>query len=184
MSGHGNAPHAAERAIARFQQRGVDVSKSSAPTPNTRARLSTMPSSAAPTRWWCVGGDGIISLALQSLALGDIPLGIIPAGTGNDHAREYRIPKGDPEAAADVVADGVDRDRRPGPHRQPRRSAEVVRHRDGRRFRFTGQRPDQSHALAARPDALQPRDASPSSHSFGCCRSGSRSTTAKRSSPT
>ncbi|MGZ5392380.1 MAG: diacylglycerol kinase, partial [Mycobacterium sp.] len=24
-SGHGNSPHAAERAIARFQQRGVDV---------------------------------------------------------------------------------------------------------------------------------------------------------------
>ena len=39
-----------------------------------------------------VGGDGIISLALQALANGDIPLGIIPAGTGNDHAREYRIP--------------------------------------------------------------------------------------------
>ena len=52
------------------------------------------------------GGDGVISLALQSLALGDIPMGIIPAGTGNDHAREYGFPTGDPEAAADVVADG------------------------------------------------------------------------------
>ena len=52
------------------------------------------------------GGDGVISLALQSLALGDIPLGIIPAGTGNDHAREYALPRNDPEAAADVVADG------------------------------------------------------------------------------
>jgi diacylglycerol kinase (ATP) len=48
----------------------------------------------------------VISLALQSLALGDVPLGIIPAGTGNDHAREYRLPVGDPAAAADVVADG------------------------------------------------------------------------------
>ena len=52
------------------------------------------------------GGDGVISLALQSLALGDIPLGIIPAGTGNDHAREYGLPRSDPEAAADIVADG------------------------------------------------------------------------------
>ena len=33
-------------------------------------------------------------------------LGIIPAGTGNDHAREYGLPTGDPEAAANVVADG------------------------------------------------------------------------------
>jgi diacylglycerol kinase (ATP) len=40
------------------------------------------------------------------LALGDIPLGIIPAGTGNDHAREFGLPKGHPEAAANVVADG------------------------------------------------------------------------------
>ena len=34
-----------------------------------------------------VGGDGIISLALQVLAQTDIPLGIVPAGTGNDHAQ-------------------------------------------------------------------------------------------------
>lgn len=52
------------------------------------------------------GGDGVISVALQVLARNDIPLGIIPAGTGNDHAREYGLPTGDPEAAADVVADG------------------------------------------------------------------------------
>ncbi len=32
---------------------------------------------------------------------------IIPAGTGNDHAREFRIPTKDPEAAADVVVDGT-----------------------------------------------------------------------------
>ena len=63
-----------------------------------------------------VGGDGIISLALQVLAQTDVPLGIIPAGTGNDHAREFGIPTKDPEAAADVVVDGVVRDRRPRPH--------------------------------------------------------------------
>jgi diacylglycerol kinase (ATP) len=54
-----------------------------------------------------VGGDGIISPALQVLAQTDVPLGLIPAGTGNDHAREFRIPTKDPEAAADVVVDGV-----------------------------------------------------------------------------
>jgi diacylglycerol kinase (ATP) len=53
-----------------------------------------------------VGGDGIVSLALQVLAQTDIPLGIIPAGTGNDHAREFGLPKGDPAAAADVIVDG------------------------------------------------------------------------------
>ncbi len=53
-----------------------------------------------------VGGDGIISLALQVLAQSDIPLGIVPAGTGNDHARAFGIPGKNPEAAADVVVDG------------------------------------------------------------------------------
>lgn len=52
------------------------------------------------------GGDGVISDALQVLACTDIPLGIIPAGTGNDHAREFRLPTKDPAAAADIVADG------------------------------------------------------------------------------
>jgi diacylglycerol kinase (ATP) len=41
------------------------------------------------------------------LARTDTPLGIIPAGTGNDHAREFGLPRSDPEAAADVVADGL-----------------------------------------------------------------------------
>jgi diacylglycerol kinase (ATP) len=40
------------------------------------------------------------------LAGTDVPLGIIPAGTGNDHAREFRIPTRDPEAAADIIVDG------------------------------------------------------------------------------
>ena len=53
-----------------------------------------------------VGGDGVISVALQEVGGGDVPLGIIPAGTGNDHAREFGIPTNDPEAAADIVVDG------------------------------------------------------------------------------
>ena len=53
-----------------------------------------------------VGGDGVIRLALQALARGTVPLGIVPAGTGNDHAREYRLPTADPEAAVDIIAAG------------------------------------------------------------------------------
>ena len=67
---------------------------------------STAPSSAAPTRWSSSAATASSRLRCRSLALGNIPLGIIPAGTGNDHAREFRIPTKDPEAAADVVVDG------------------------------------------------------------------------------
>jgi diacylglycerol kinase (ATP) len=106
MSGHGNAPHAGERAIARFQRRGVDVCEIVGTDADHARRLLDEALERGTDALVVCGGDGVISLALQSLALGDIPLGIIPAGTGNDHAREYRLPQGDPEAAADVVADG------------------------------------------------------------------------------
>ena len=54
-----------------------------------------------------IGGDGVVTIALQVLAHTDIPVGIVPAGTGNDHAREFVIPTKDPEAAADVIVDGA-----------------------------------------------------------------------------
>jgi diacylglycerol kinase (ATP) len=105
-SGHGNAPHAAERAISRLQQRGVDV-RGIVGTDALHARhLIDDELSRGTDALVVVGGDGIVSVALQALALGDVPLGIIPAGTGNDHAREFGLPTGDPAAAADIVVDG------------------------------------------------------------------------------
>lgn len=106
-SGHGNAPHAAERAVARFQQRGVDVCEIVGHDATHARRLLDEELARGTDALVVVGGDGIVSVALQALALGDVPLGIIPAGTGNDHAREYRLPTGDPAAAADVVLDGT-----------------------------------------------------------------------------
>jgi diacylglycerol kinase (ATP) len=105
-SGHGNAPHAAERAVARFQQRGVDVVGIVGTDAAHASRLVQEALDRGTDALVVAGGDGVISLALQSLANSGIPLGIIAAGTGNDHAREYRLPTGDPEAAADVIADG------------------------------------------------------------------------------
>jgi diacylglycerol kinase (ATP) len=50
-----------------------------------------------------VGGDGMVHMAIQALANTDVNLGIIPAGTGNDVARYFDIPRKNPQAAADVV---------------------------------------------------------------------------------
>ena len=106
-SGHGSAPHAAERAVAQLQRRGVDVVAIAGTDAEHARRLVDGALERGMDALVVVGGDGIIALALQVLAQTDIPLGIIPAGTGNDHAREFRIPTRDPEAAADVVVDGV-----------------------------------------------------------------------------
>src|ERR1700741_4132606 len=99
-SGHGNAPHATERAVAQFQRRGVDVVEIVGSDPDHARRLIGETLTKGTDALVIAGGDGIISLALQAWARGDVPLGIIPAGTGNDHAREYGLPTGDPEAAA------------------------------------------------------------------------------------
>jgi len=106
-SGHGSAPHAAERAIAQLHRRGVDVVAIAGSDAEHSRRLVNAALERGMDALVVVGGDGIISLALQVLAQSDIPLAIIPAGTGNDHAREFRIPTKNPEAAADIVVDGV-----------------------------------------------------------------------------
>lgn len=106
MAGHGNAPHAAERAVARFQECGVDVTEIVGRDPTHARELVDEALAHGTDALVVAGGDGVISLALQSLAHSSIPLGIIPAGTGNDHAREYGIPVGDPAAAVDVIVAG------------------------------------------------------------------------------
>ncbi|HET7742599.1 MAG TPA: diacylglycerol kinase [Mycobacterium sp.] len=106
-SGHGSAPHAAERAVARFQQRGVDVCAIVGHDAAHARRLLDEELARGTDALVVIGGDGIVSVALQALALGDVPLGIIPAGTGNDHAREFGLPTDNPAAAADIVLDGI-----------------------------------------------------------------------------
>jgi diacylglycerol kinase (ATP) len=49
------------------------------------------------------GGDGLVHVGLQVLAETDTALGIIPAGTGNDVARYFDLPRKDPLAAADRI---------------------------------------------------------------------------------
>ena len=104
-SGHGSAPHAAERAIAQFH-RGVDVVAVAGTDAEHARRLVEGALERGMDALVVVGGDGIVALALQVIAQTDVPLGLIPAGTGNDHAREFGIPTTDPAAAADVVVDG------------------------------------------------------------------------------
>jgi diacylglycerol kinase (ATP) len=52
------------------------------------------------------GGDGMVHLALQAVGGTGTPLGMIPAGTGNDVARYFDLPRKDPAAAADIVIAG------------------------------------------------------------------------------
>ena len=106
VAGHGGARHAAERAALRFQELGIDVVVIVGRDARHARELVDSALSDSTDALVVVGGDGVISLALQALPHSGIPLGIIPAGTGNDHAREYSIPTGEPAAAVDVIAAG------------------------------------------------------------------------------
>ncbi|MER5635425.1 diacylglycerol kinase [Kitasatospora sp. NPDC002227] len=105
-AGHGRAVRAAERAEARLRERGLAVRVLTGADPADTLRLIREAVARGVDALAVVGGDGIVHLALQALAGSGVPLGIVPGGTGNDHAREYGLPLGDPEAAADVIADG------------------------------------------------------------------------------
>jgi diacylglycerol kinase (ATP) len=56
-----------------------------------------------------VGGDGMVHLALQAVAGTETRLGLVPAGTGNDVARYFDLPRKDPVAATDVIIGGKER---------------------------------------------------------------------------
>jgi diacylglycerol kinase (ATP) len=52
------------------------------------------------------GGDGMAHLGAQAVAETETVLGVIPAGTGNDVARYFDLPRKDPVAAADRIIAG------------------------------------------------------------------------------
>ncbi|MEU6232421.1 diacylglycerol kinase [Kitasatospora sp. NPDC047058] len=103
----GHAEPAARRAAERLRALGVEVDEQAGSSEQDSRRLAA----SAVTGGGCdalvvVGGDGMINLGLQAVAGTDVPLGVVPAGTGNDHARAYGLPRTAPEAAAEVIAAG------------------------------------------------------------------------------
>ncbi|WP_372729242.1 diacylglycerol kinase [Nocardioides sp.] len=53
-----------------------------------------------------VGGDGMVHLGVQAVAGTPTVLGVVPAGTGNDVARYFDLPRRDPLAATDRIIAG------------------------------------------------------------------------------
>jgi diacylglycerol kinase (ATP) len=102
-AGGGRSPKLARRAVARLRERGIEVNELVGADGRHAAALARAAVGDADVLA-TVGGDGMISIALQALVGTEVPLGIVPAGSGNDHARAYGIPRHSPEKAADVIA--------------------------------------------------------------------------------
>ncbi|WP_445292912.1 diacylglycerol kinase [Corynebacterium sp. H113] len=107
LAGSGMAHRAAQHAVEAFVERDVDVVTLQGSSPDdARHMMSEVIADDRFDALVVVGGDGLVNLALQEQAGSGMPLGLIPSGTGNDHAREYSIPRHDARAAARVIADG------------------------------------------------------------------------------
>ncbi|MFD0363911.1 diacylglycerol kinase [Nocardia sp. GCM10030253] len=109
QSGVGKGQDVAAGALARFAERGVEVTEVRAPSAGESVRLvreSIAGSDRRPDAVVCIGGDGLVNVILEALAQTGVPLGLVPAGTGNDLARELGVPTDDPVAAADLVLEG------------------------------------------------------------------------------
>ncbi|MEU0987551.1 diacylglycerol kinase [Streptomyces sp. NPDC005953] len=103
-AGRGRGAGAAQPAARALREAGFSVRTlvgEDAPDALRRARAAVVGGTGALI---AVGGDGIVSLALQAVAGTTTPLGVIAVGTGNDFARALDLPIGDPAGAGRVTA--------------------------------------------------------------------------------
>ena len=105
-AGKGRAAQAAALAVPRLEEAGFRVRRLQGRDAEEALDLARTAVRDGVESLVVVGGDGLVHLAVQVLARANATLGIIPAGTGNDAARYFGVPRGDAVAAADVVVGG------------------------------------------------------------------------------
>ncbi|MFI6909036.1 diacylglycerol kinase [Nonomuraea sp. NPDC050394] len=92
-----------EPVVRRLRDGGADVSVIVGDGAADALARACTAAAERPDALVAFGGDGLVHLAVQAVAGTGVPLGIIPAGTGNDIAAAFGLPRKDPLAAADVV---------------------------------------------------------------------------------
>ncbi|MHB2024680.1 MAG: diacylglycerol kinase [Mycobacteriales bacterium] len=103
-AGKGRGGRWSERVATRLRGAGVDVEVLAGGDASEASALARAAVERGTEALVALGGDGMVNLALQVIAGTATPLGIVAAGTGNDLAASLGLPRGNPEAAADVVA--------------------------------------------------------------------------------
>ncbi|MBT2442269.1 diacylglycerol kinase [Streptomyces sp. ISL-36] len=104
-AGRGRGAHAAQPAARALRDAGFSVRTvlgADAEDALRRARQAVESGTGALV---AVGGDGMVSLALQAVAGTRTPLGVVAVGTGNDFARSLGLPVRDPAAAGRIAAE-------------------------------------------------------------------------------
>jgi diacylglycerol kinase (ATP) len=105
-SGKGRGARARDVALERLRGAGMRVRDLQGRDADEALDLARACAADGVAALVVVGGDGMVHLAVQAVAGTGIPLGLVPAGTGNDVARYFDIPRKDPAAAVDAVIAG------------------------------------------------------------------------------
>jgi len=102
-SGKGKGARAREAALPRLRDAGFVVRNLAGRDADEALDLARQCVADGLESVVVVGGDGMVHLGVQAVANSSTSLGIIPAGTGDDVARYFDLPRKDPVAAADRV---------------------------------------------------------------------------------
>jgi diacylglycerol kinase (ATP) len=105
-AGKGKAARVRDVALTRLREGGLVVRNLQGRDPDEASDLARQCVADGIDALVICGGDGMVHLAVQAVAGTTTALGIIPAGTGNDVARYFDLPRKDPAAAADRVIAG------------------------------------------------------------------------------
>ncbi len=105
-AGKGKGARARDAALRRLRSVGIGVRSLEGSDPDQALALAHEQVASGVDALVVVGGDGMVNIGVQAVAGTETPLGIIPAGTGNDVARYFDIPRKDPATAAERVIAG------------------------------------------------------------------------------
>ncbi len=108
-SGKGKGGRFRDAALGRLTDAGIEVTSLQGSSADEALDLARTAVADGVDALVVCGGDGMVHLGVQATARTQVPLGIIPAGTGNDVARYFDLPRKDPVAAADRVIGGQER---------------------------------------------------------------------------
>lgn len=103
-AGSGRGAHAAQPAASALRDAGFSVRTVLGEDADDALRRAREAVAAGTGALIAVGGDGLMSLALQAVAGTATPLGVVAVGTGNDFARALGLPIRDPAAAGRLAA--------------------------------------------------------------------------------
>ncbi|WP_406252203.1 diacylglycerol kinase [Streptomyces atratus] len=106
-AGRGRGAHAAQPAASALRAAGFSVRTVLGEDADDALRRAREAVAGGTGALIAVGGDGMMSLALQAVAGTMTPLGVVAVGTGNDFARALGLPIRDPAAAGRLAAEAL-----------------------------------------------------------------------------